>query len=121
LPAFRRRLIGWLPRPLRVRAAVRLAGEIVRSVYSTSRASTRVRRNQVRVEVKSSLFCSVREARALPLCAFYVAVSVVTLRHFGIAAQAQVEQCRAVSGDTCVITLALSDAVAEPPAPAIAA
>ena len=120
LPAFRRRMIDWLPRPLRVRAAVRLAGEIVRSVYSTSRASTSVRRNQVRVEVKSSLFCSVREARAMPLCAFYVAVAVVTLRHFGITAQARVEQCRAVSGETCVITLALTDAVAEP-VPAIAA
>ena len=120
LPVFRRRMIDWLPRPLRVRAAVRLAGEIVRSVYSTSRASTSVRRNHVRVEVKSSLFCSVREVRAMPLCAFYVAVAVVTLRHFGITAQARVEQCRAVSGQTCVITLALTDAVAEP-LPAIAA
>lgn len=120
LPGFRRRTMAWLPRPLRVRAALRLSGDIVRSICSASRASVKVRRNQARVEVRDSLFCSVREARELPLCAFYVAVAVVTLRHFGIGAQATVEQCRAVSGGTCVIALALTDAVAEP-APAIAA
>ncbi len=53
----KRRWIGWLPRTWRARAALRVAAGIIRALQSSSRASTRVRRNSARVEVVSSLFC----------------------------------------------------------------
>jgi hypothetical protein len=112
-----RHAIGWLPRPLRARAALRVAAAIIRHVQSTSRASMRMRRNRVRVEVVSSLFCSVREAGHLPLCAFYVALAVEVLRQFTIRAVGRAERCRAIEGGTCLVTLELTGAEsAEPPA-----
>jgi hypothetical protein len=120
LPAVRRRAIAWLPRGLRVRAALRVARALVRDVYATSRASTLVHRNQARVEVTSSLFCEVREVHAAPLCGFYLALIVETLRQFDVGAHGRLEQCHAVSGGPCVVTLELLEAVASP-APAVAA
>jgi hypothetical protein len=117
LPPFRRRAIGWLPRTWRARAALRVAAGIIRALQSSSRASTRVRRNAARVEVVSSLFCSVREMQPTPLCGFYVAVAVETLRQFAIGAVGRTERCRAVGGSTCLVVLELSDReIAQDPA-----
>jgi hypothetical protein len=110
LPPSRRRAIGWLPRRWRARAALRVAAGIIRALQSSSRASTRVRRNSARVEVVSSLFCVVREAQTAPLCRFYVALAVETLRQFGIGAVGRTERCRAVGGATCLVVLELRKA-----------
>ena len=116
----KRRWINWLPRKWRARAALRVAAGIVRALQRSSRASTRVRRNSARVEVVSSLFCAVRETQATPLCQFYVAVAVETLRQFAIGAVGRTERCRAVGGSTCLVVLDLSD-VEIAPDPALAA
>jgi hypothetical protein len=110
----KRRWISWLPRTWRARAALRVAAGIVRALRSSSRASTRVRRNSAKVEVVSSLFCAVRETQAAPLCRFYVAVAVETLRQFAIGAVGRTEWCRAVGGSTCLVVLELSDAEIAP-------
>jgi hypothetical protein len=120
LPSSRRRAIGWLPRTWRARAALRIAAGIIRALQSSSRASTKVRRNAARVEVASSLFCVVREAQTTPLCSFYVAVAVESLRQFGIAAIGRTERCRAVGGSTCLVVIELQGAVTAPD-PALAA
>ena len=120
LPASRRRAIGWLPRTWRARAALRVAAGIVRALQSSSRASTRVRRNAARVEVARSLFCAVRGAQSAPLCRFYVSLAVETLRQFGIGAAGRTERCRAVGGSTCLVVLELGDAEVVPD-PALAA
>jgi hypothetical protein len=116
----RRRAIGWLPRSWRARAALRVAAGIIRALQSSSRASTRVRRKTARVEVARSLFCAVREMQAAPLCHFYVAVAVETLRQFAIGAVGRTEQCRAVGATTCLVVLELNDADIAPE-PALAA
>jgi hypothetical protein len=110
MPTFRRRTIGWLPRPLRTRAALRLAGRIVRSVSSHSRASSRLRRQEARIKLRSSIFCTVRDTSEVPLCSFYVGVATGTLAEFGIAARGRVETCRAQGGATCEITLEIAAA-----------
>jgi predicted hydrocarbon binding protein len=116
LAPWRRRSLTWLPRRLRVRAALRIAAGIVHDLHSASRASARVRRSRARLEVRSSLFCSVREAHTSPLCGFYLAVTAETLQQFGIAAVGRVEQCRAVGASTCLVVLELAsaDKVSEP-------
>jgi predicted hydrocarbon binding protein len=101
----RRRTIGWLPRALRTRAAIGVAARIVSSLSSASRASVRVRRGLATVDVEASLFCAVRGAAAAPLCGFYVAMMVETLRQFGIGALGRVVHCHAVGGGPCVFTI----------------
>jgi hypothetical protein len=121
LPPATRRAIGWLPRTWRARAALRVAAGVIRGVQSSSRASTRVRRRTARMEVAHSLFCAVREVPAAPLCGFYVAVAIESLRQFAISAAGRTERCRAVGGSsTCLLVLELSDADVAPD-PALAA
>lgn len=121
LPPWRRRYIGWLPRALRTRAAVRVAAEIARSVSRLSRVSTRLRGKVARVEVKTSVFCAVRGTHAAPLCEFYSALAARVVGHFDIAATARVEQCHAVdSGPACIVALDFG-ANGSAPVPAIAA
>jgi hypothetical protein len=110
LPSVTRRIQTSLPRPFRTRAATRVAATIIRDVLSTTAVKARVRRDRVRLDVRSSLFCTVRERQALPLCGFYAAVAVETLKRFNLASRAAIEECRAVSGGSCVLTLKLVDA-----------
>jgi hypothetical protein len=110
LPSVTRRIQTSLPRPFRTRAATRVAATIIRDVLSTTAVKARVRRDRVRLDVRSSLFCTVRERQALPLCGFYAAVAVETLKRFNLASRAEIEECRAVSGGSCVLTLKLVDA-----------
>ncbi|MFI5177642.1 MAG: hypothetical protein ACHQO8_03725 [Vicinamibacterales bacterium] len=115
LPAVERRVIHWLPRPLRARAALGVAARIVHSICSASKASARVRRRVARFSVKSSLFCDVREHQPAALCGFYRAVAVGTLTALGVPAHGRVERCRAVEGGTCVIVVDLfAEAAADP-------
>jgi len=114
LPSWRRRYMAWLPRPLRTRAAVKLAAEIVRSVSSLTRVSTRLSGKTARFEVQSSVFCSVRDTGATPLCTFYADLVVTVLHHFGISASARVEQCHAMGGPVCVLAVDLGASGSEP-------
>jgi hypothetical protein len=98
-------MIRILPRWFRARAAARVASAIVREVLSTSRASTRIRRSQMRLDVTESLFCSVREPQTVPLCAFYSAVAARAFERFGLSSRGRIEECRAVKGRSCVIHL----------------
>jgi hypothetical protein len=117
LPGTRRRVIGWLPRPLRIRAALRVAAEIAESVNSESRVSRRVRGGVATMGVTSSIFCSVRSSQPLPLCGFYVALVIQVLRHFGFEAVGRTAQCKAMEGTSCVMSIDFSvTGLASPPA-----
>jgi hypothetical protein len=109
-PAVRRRAIAWLPRALRTRAAVAVAAGIVRTASSATRTSTRCSRTSATIELRASLFCAVREAQATPLCGFYLAAVVETLRRFDIGAGGRIERCHAIDGASCVIVLTLAGA-----------
>ena len=110
LPSMRRKVTQALPRWLRVRAAARISAEIVRDVLSTSAASTRVRRKQIQLDVTDSLFCSVRDRQAVPLCAFYAAVTSGVLERLGLPGHARIDRCRAIEGGTCRIVTDVSAA-----------
>jgi predicted hydrocarbon binding protein len=116
LTPFRRRSIGWLPRPLRLRAALRAASSIVRTVSRTSRTRARIAGDAAKLEVDPSLFCAVRGASEVPLCGFYAALVVETLRQFNIGATGRLETCRSMGAPVCVILLDVSLNGAVPPA-----
>jgi hypothetical protein len=118
---FRRRVIGWLPRALRARSAMRIVRGLVRDACSTSRAATRVRGRSATLEVTDSLFCASREASSAPLCAFYLAAATGVLRAIGFPSQGRLDGCRAAGRPSCVVTLALAEPAVTAPDPAIAA
>jgi hypothetical protein len=109
MPSFRRRLLAALPRPLRVRAGMRVASEIVQEVSSGSHARRRIRRGGAFLEVQASLFCTVRDKQSMPLCGFYAATTAEALREFGVPATGRPERCRAVDGTICVMAIELGD------------
>jgi hypothetical protein len=115
-PPLSRRTFGWMPRAFRVRAAMRAAAGMVNDISSGSAPSVRVRRQQARLVIRSSLFCSVRERHATPLCSFYLALATATLQHFGIAARGNLEGCRALGAESCVVALDCSSAAVLHPA-----
>jgi hypothetical protein len=107
-PPYQRRIGGALPVALRWRYALRIAGSIARDILSTSAVAMKVRRGKATMRVQSSVFCSAREPQKHPLCGFYRALAVETLRAFSLAATAQIEACRAMSGSACVISLEMA-------------
>ncbi len=107
LPPLRRRMVGWMPGRFRMRSALRVASTIADAVDSRSRLRVRSRGWTARVEVSSSVFCSVRGVQAVPLCGFYRSLTLTTLAYFGLPSTAQVEQCRAMGAGSCVITVKL--------------
>jgi hypothetical protein len=119
LASSRRRFISWLPRPMRLRAALRLAAEITRSVHADTRCVPRVRRGLVEVRLSGSVFCAARSPQAAPLCGFYAALIAHTLQRFDLPAVGRPEQCRAVEGAACVLLFRLDGTEAAiPPADA---
>jgi len=113
-----RAIIKASPEWIRTRLVLRLARQLVRSSYAGNRAVARLRRGTARVEVRASIFCTVREPVDHPLCGFYAAASRRLMEIFSVRANAHVIACRATGEPTCLIQIALqngrSDAASEP-------
>src|SRR4051794_22660043 len=73
LPPARRAIIKGAPPWLRGRLILRIAGDLVRSSFRGNRALTRLRKGTASIEVRASIFCTVREPAPQPLCGFYAA------------------------------------------------
>jgi hypothetical protein len=105
LSPLRRRVIGWLPRRLRTRAALRVGRALVRATHSESRARVRIRRGIADVDIRKSIFCSVREPSTQPLCEFYAAAFARVLAMFDVPAPARVTACRGAGQRSCHVAL----------------
>ena len=100
-----RTLINGLPAFLRRRAVLGRARALVRMTYDGSRASWRVRKGVGRLSVTASVFCSVREPAADPLCCYYAAAVERMLAMFAIESHVSVASCRASGGDECTLVI----------------
>jgi hypothetical protein len=107
---FQRRLIKGAPLWLRSRLLLRLAGQLVRASYQGSRAVLRLRGGTASIDLRSSVFCTVREPVPQPLCGFYVAAFTRLLTLFDLSGHAEVVACRGTGGPTCLLTIAMADA-----------
>ena len=105
--AARRAWVRLMPEWLRSRLVLGLARELVRGSYRESRASSRLRRGTAKVDVHESIFCTVREPVARPLCGFYAAAFTRLLQSFNLRAQSDVIACRGTGESTCVIKVEL--------------
>jgi hypothetical protein len=107
--ALERRVIPALPIGLRVRAALRIARQLIRDTYPGSRALMKFRKGLVTIDLRGSLFCEVREMSMSPLCTFYASAIGSVLKLFDVAAEVRVTECRAVGGQRgCVLAVELS-------------
>jgi bacteriochlorophyll 4-vinyl reductase len=115
MPPMRRRIIKAAPVWLRKRMLLRLSRQLVRETYQGSRAIARLRRGTASIDVRASVFCSVREPVALPLCGFYAAAFTRLMALFDIGAHTQVVACRGTGEPSCLLKVALATGLpAEP-------
>ncbi|MGB7220514.1 MAG: hypothetical protein WBD07_17075 [Vicinamibacterales bacterium] len=109
-----RSLVKAAPAWLRGRLLLRLAGQLVRRTYRGSRAVSRVRRGTASVDLRGSIFCTVRERVPHPLCGFYAAAFTRLLTLFSLTARAEVVGCRGTGEATCRMTVAMAGASEAP-------
>lgn len=107
MPPLKRACTTAAPAWLRRRLVLRLAGQIVRSSYSGSRAIARLKNRTANVDVRASIFCTVREPVREPLCGFYAAAFGRLLRLFNLPSRTEVVACRAKGEFTCLLKVAL--------------
>lgn len=107
LPPMRRAVIKAAPVWLRSRLLLRLAAQLVRNSYQGSRAVSRLRGGMASVDVRASIFCTVREPVPQPLCGFYAAAITRLLELFNLSARTDVVACRGTGEASCVMKVAL--------------
>jgi len=108
MPPVQRALIRAAPSWMRARLALGLARRLVRSSYQGSRAISRLRRGTARIDVRASIFCTVREPVPSPLCGYYAAAFTRLMDMFNMRANAEVVACRGTGEQTCVLRVALN-------------
>jgi len=107
MPAVHRALIKAAPSWVRGRLLVGQGRRLVRTSYQGSRAISRMRRGTARIDVRASIFCTVREPVPHPLCGYYAAAITKMLAMFNMRAQAEVIACRGTGEPSCVLKVAL--------------
>jgi hypothetical protein len=104
----RRTMIRATPPWIRRRLLLGMATRLVRSSYRGSRAIVRVRRGIVSIDVRASIFCTVREPVPEPLCGFYAAAFTRLMALFDIGAHTDVITCRGTGETSCRFEVALN-------------
>src|SRR5678815_4112044 len=105
LSPIRKWLIRAAPPALRKRLVVGVAQWMVRSTYGDTSVSVQWRQWRAAVDLRSSLFCEVRERVESPLCEFYASALRRLMSLFDLEADVVTEQCRATGADTCSMSV----------------
>lgn len=108
MPPAQRTMIRATPTWLRRRILIGMTRRLVRSSYRGSRAITRLRRGTASIDVRASIFCTVREPVPEPLCGFYAAAFTRLLALFDIGARTDVIMCRGTGETSCRFEVALN-------------
>jgi predicted hydrocarbon binding protein len=101
---------------LRGRILLRLARALVRSSYSGSRATSTMRGGTARIDLRASVFCTVRDRVPHPLCGFYAAAFTRLMALFDIGAAIEVVACRGTGEPSCVLNVSLVNGQSGQPA-----
>jgi bacteriochlorophyll 4-vinyl reductase len=109
MPPMRRAMIKAAPVWLRSRLLLRLARHLVRETYQGSRAIARFRKGTAKVDVRASVFCSVREPVDHPLCGFYAAAFTRLMALFDVGARTEVVACRGTGEPSCLLKVAIQN------------
>jgi len=110
LSPIRKWLIRAAPPALRKRLVVGVAQWMVRSTYGDTSVSVQWRQWRAAVDLRSSLFCEVRERVESPLCEFYASALRRLMSLFDLEADVVTEQCRATGADRCSMSVTVRPA-----------
>jgi len=113
MPAFQRSLIKAAPAWMRTRLLLGMVRRLVRDSYQGSRAIARLKKGSARIDVRASIFCTVREPVPHPLCGFYAAAFTRLMALFNLRARTEVVACRGTGEPTCVLRVALLNGLPE--------
>jgi len=105
LSSFERSMIRSLPMALRARMALELTKRVIRRTYQGGRATSRLRRGQGTITLRSSIFCAVREPSSRALCGYYAAALERTLALVSVNGNVAVQSCQGAGAGSCVIAL----------------
>jgi hypothetical protein len=105
LPPLQRSFFQALPPGLRARAALQLTRRVIRQSYQGNRASSSFWKGQGAITMKSSVFCTVRQPFARPLCGYYAAALQRTLSLLALEGSVSVEACQGAGAQSCTIVL----------------
>jgi hypothetical protein len=94
-----------MPVWLRSRAVLRLATRMIASSCRSSRGIIRLRKGSGTIDVRGSIFCTVREPLNQPLCGYYASAIARLFRLFALQGQVEVTQCRGSGAHTCLLTV----------------
>ena len=108
MPGWQRALVSRAPRWACQRLALRLARRLVQQCYEGNRARSTFRRGTATIDVRASIFCTVREPVGYALCGFYAAAFKSLLAQFDISADTRVVECRGVGASTCIVSIDLT-------------
>lgn len=103
-----RTMIRATPPWIRRRILLGMATRLVRSSYRGSRAIAKLRRGTARIDVRASIFCTVREPVPEPLCGFYAAAFTRLMALFDVGAHTDVVTCRGTGESSCLFEVALN-------------
>lgn len=109
MPQVQRALIQAAPAWIRARLLLGLGRRLVRDSYRGNHAVARLRKGIANIDVRASIFCTVREPVPRPLCGFYAAAITRLLALFNLPARSEVVACRGTGEPTCLLRVALLD------------
>jgi len=105
LPGWRMRMIRAAPPALRKRLVISVARWMVRSTYGDTNVNVHWKQWRASIDLKTSLFCEVREPVNHPLCEFYAAALRRLMALFELDADVITERCRATGAGECAMSL----------------
>lgn len=105
---FQKSILNGAPSWLRARLLLRVGRRLVNDCFQGTRAAVRVRNGTARINVKDSIFCSVRDRVEDPLCGFYAAMYTRLFSLFNLPSMATVVACRATGEHQCALNIPLS-------------
>jgi hypothetical protein len=108
MSSFQRSMLNAAPAWLRTRLLLRIGRRLVRDCFQGTRAAVRVRNGTARIQVRDSIFCSVRDRVDHPLCGFYAAMYTRLFALFNLGSMASVVACRATGEQLCALKMPLS-------------
>src|SRR5918995_5669864 len=107
LSSFERAVVRSLPTRLRARWALHLSRRLVKLTFRGSKANVRLRKHAGTMEIRGSIFCTVREMAPWPMCVFYSAAVERFVHQFNIDAKAHVSECRAAGAEGCTMAVTI--------------
>lgn len=96
-----RRLVGWLPRRLGARLAVRRSRALLQAAFAPHEVTVSVRRGVATVAVSRSVFCTLRDRLPWATCAYFAGAIRRDLALQGFEVETRTTDCVACGAAQC--------------------